>query len=339
MVTEYGSVLDQAGALEAALRDEQPDAARRLRRSVIRPLGQALGREPSGAVAEPPSLWRLTLDATRLRVASDAPAELQEATAALQDLALRDESERAARLEELKAIQSPLPRAIQSQTDGPYLVTNVEELTDWLGERVAARPQMALCRCGGSQLKPFCDGTHAEIGFSGEKDPGRVPDRRDTYVGQQVTVLDNRGICQHSGFCTDRLATAFRVGQDPFVAPSGGRMDEIIRAVRDCPSGALSYAIDGVEARGDVDFHDSRAPAIEVTKDGPYRVTGGIPLTGDEPACERAPRASTTRCAGAGTRRTSRSAAACTGTSTSRTRCPTRSASRRCSNGPAGCRH
>jgi truncated hemoglobin YjbI len=80
--------------------------------------------------------------------------------------------------------------------------------------------------------------------------------------------------------CTDRLAAVFHADADPFVTPSGGRMDEIIRAVRDCPSGALSYAIDGVEARDDVDRHTTREPAIEVTKDGPYRVTGGIPLTG-----------------------------------------------------------
>jgi len=55
-------------------------------------------------------------------------------------------------------------------------------------------------------------------------------------------------------------------------------MDEIIRAVRDCPSGALSYAIDGVEARAEVDHHNTRARAIEVTKDGPYRITGEIQL-------------------------------------------------------------
>jgi truncated hemoglobin YjbI/CDGSH-type Zn-finger protein len=55
-------------------------------------------------------------------------------------------------------------------------------------------------------------------------------------------------------------------------------MDEIIRAVRDCPSGALSYAIDGVEARAQVDWDGSREPAIEVTKDGPYRITGAIAL-------------------------------------------------------------
>jgi hypothetical protein len=61
---------------------------------------------------------------------------------------------------------------------------------------------------------------------------------------------------------------------DPFVAPSGGRMDEIIRAVRDCPSGALSFALDGVEARAGVDYHATRPARIEVSKDGPYRVSG-----------------------------------------------------------------
>ncbi len=55
-------------------------------------------------------------------------------------------------------------------------------------------------------------------------------------------------------------------------------MDEIIRAVRDCPSGALGFAIDGVEAREQIDWEGRRDPAIEVSKDGPYRITGGIPL-------------------------------------------------------------
>jgi CDGSH-type Zn-finger protein len=151
-------------------------------------------------------------------------------------------------------------------------------VVDWLGQPGPPQPQLALCRCGQSQLKPLCDGTHAEIGFIDTKDPNRVADRSDSYVGQQVTILDNRGTCQHAGFCTDRLATVVRLNQEPFVTPSGGRMDEIIRAVRDCPSGALSYAIDGEEARDDVDYHGTRDEMIEISKDGPYRVTGGIPL-------------------------------------------------------------
>ncbi len=55
-------------------------------------------------------------------------------------------------------------------------------------------------------------------------------------------------------------------------------MDEIVRAVRDCPSGALSLAFDGVEARDLADWHGTREQAIEITQDGPYRVTGGLPL-------------------------------------------------------------
>jgi CDGSH-type Zn-finger protein len=181
-------------------------------------------------------------------------------------------------LAELDALQAELERGIRTAANGPYLVTNVERLRDWLGRDLPVRPQLALCRCGASAIKPYCDGSHARVGFSDQKSPDRMPDRRDTYVGLQVTVYDNRGICQHSGFCTDRLATAFRTDQEPFVAPSAGRMDEIIRAVRDCPSGALSYGVDGVEAREAVDWHDQREPAIEVSKDGPYRVTGSLPL-------------------------------------------------------------
>jgi truncated hemoglobin YjbI/CDGSH-type Zn-finger protein len=70
-------------------------------------------------------------------------------------------------------------------------------------------------------------------------------------------------------------------------------MDEIIRAARDCPSGALSYAIDSLEQRDHVDWGNGREQAIEVTKDGPYRVTGGIALTdADGAAVERAAGAS-----------------------------------------------
>ncbi|MDQ2759811.1 MAG: CDGSH iron-sulfur domain-containing protein [Actinomycetota bacterium] len=299
-------------------------ATERLRRSVIRPLEEALERIGPGVVrahqagapqaGAPPvdvdavavdiggraasldeRLWQLARDATRIRLVPGLASEVQEATAALQDLACQVASAEAdERMAELRAIQAELPPGIRSQANGPYLVTNAEGFTNWLGERMPAPPQMALCRCGQSAIKPLCDGTHAGIAFSTEKDARRVPDRRDTYVGQQVTILDNRGTCQHSGLCTDRLASAFHLGEEPFVTPSGGRMDELIRAVRDCPSGALSYAMDGVEARAEVDYHGKREPAIEVSKDGPYRISGSIPLTGadgeDEPRGEAASR-------------------------------------------------
>jgi CDGSH-type Zn-finger protein/truncated hemoglobin YjbI len=281
----------EASRRESAESDRLAQAAMRLRRSVIGPLGRASGAQQVGASQEAgprrsagalqDRLWNLAREATTLRSSDGASNELLEATAALQDLVYRlasaDDPDLARnRLSELAAIQAKLPTVIRAARNGPYLVTNAERLVSWLGEPLLSLPQMALCRCGASVLKPFCDGTHAEVGFSDEKDANRVRDRRDVYVGQQVTIFDNRGTCAHSGFCSDRLRAAFRPDQEPFVAPSGGRMDEIVAAVRACPSGALSFALDGQEAREQVD--QQREQAIEVSKDGPYRVTGGIPL-------------------------------------------------------------
>ena len=52
-------------------------------------------------------------------------------------------------------------------------------------------------------------------------------------------------------------------------------MQEIVATIRKCPSGALSYSIDGVEHRD-----QQREPAVTVTDHGPYAVTGGIELLG-----------------------------------------------------------
>ena len=225
-------------------------------------------------------LWDLAQRATIL-CSGSAPVELVEATATLQDLGCSlagSDTAAEQRRTWLREHSQGMGRGIRLSPNGPLLVTNVDRLTSWLGEVLPANPVMALCRCGGSSSKPYCDGSHSTIGFTDGKDAARVPDRRDTYAGEQVTIFDNRGLCQHSGFCSDRLPAVFRVKQEPFVAPSGGRMDEIIRAVRDCPSGALGYAIDGIDQRDSTDWHDTRESGIEVSKDGPYRVVGRIPL-------------------------------------------------------------
>ncbi len=280
----------------------EAEVARRLRDRAIRPLTGVLaagpaqdGAAPHGTAASATSalplsdrLWALAENATELSALPGTPGAVLEAAAALQHLALQppegvaapDPETGASRRARLTALLADLPPDIRVTTDGPYLAVNPERMCTHLGEEVSTRPLTALCRCGESADRPWCDGSHATSGFSGAKDPSRVPDHRDSYEGQTVTVLDNRGICAHSGFCTDRLNTVFHAGSEPFVTPSGGRSDEIISAVRDCPSGALSFAVDGREAREQVD-QALRAPDITVSKDGPYRITGGIPLHGD----------------------------------------------------------
>ena len=283
-------------------REWSADTVRRWERSVMRPLKDALHRlgdvetqaeEALSAGSPVPALtdidavmidektFAVAKQAAALRLRADAPPESLEAFAALLNLlSVSVHGDVSSRMAELTSGQSDLDAEIRIALDGPYLVTNLEQFTNWLGEELPPTPQMALCRCGQSSIKPYCDGAHAETGFSGIKDPKRIPDKREEYKGQQIEIFDNRGICAHSGFCTDRLASVFHVGQEPFVTPSGGRLDEIIQGVRACPSGALSYAIDGLEARQQVD--QDRAASIEVSKDGPYRITGGIRLVDED---------------------------------------------------------
>ena len=165
--------------------------------------------------------------------------------------------------------------------NGPYYLLNdttaapVPNLRRANGEPCATVRGVALCRCGGSKNKPFCDGTHGAIGFSDRKLSDGSLDRRTSYAGRRITIHDNRQLCSHAGFCTDRLQTVFRQGNEPWIDPDGAAAEEIVATIRQCPSGALSYSIDGVEHRD-----QERAPAVTVTDHGPYAVTGGVELLG-----------------------------------------------------------
>ena len=51
--------------------------------------------------------------------------------------------------------------------NGPILVQGAVDLVDSNGERIATSgDKIALCRCGASANKPFCDGKHSKAGFS-----------------------------------------------------------------------------------------------------------------------------------------------------------------------------
>jgi CDGSH-type Zn-finger protein len=54
---------------------------------------------------------------------------------------------------------------ITVRNNGPYLVSGAVELRDADGNAYPAKETMALCRCGASTKKPFCDGTHSKQGF------------------------------------------------------------------------------------------------------------------------------------------------------------------------------
>lgn len=55
---------------------------------------------------------------------------------------------------------------IQIRPNGPYIVDGDFVLIDENGNEIQP-VKKALCRCGGSTTKPYCDGTHSKIGFQG----------------------------------------------------------------------------------------------------------------------------------------------------------------------------
>ena len=166
--------------------------------------------------------------------------------------------------------------SITPSENGPYIVKNLENLASRKGA-VETKEMVALCRCGGSANKPFCDGTHAKNGFSSAKLDGRLEDKRDNYVGQKITIHDNRGICAHAGRCTDGLASVFHLKEEPWIFPDSASAEEIIDTIKKCPSGALSYSIDGVEYQG-----NGGVPSIFIAPNGPYVVSGGPDLENTE---------------------------------------------------------
>jgi len=67
---------------------------------------------------------------------------------------------------------SPPGVTITPYRDGPYLVRGSFEVLDQDGNEIPlGRRTIALCRCGKSRVRPFCDGTHKLTGF---RAPGRA---------------------------------------------------------------------------------------------------------------------------------------------------------------------
>jgi uncharacterized Fe-S cluster protein YjdI/CDGSH-type Zn-finger protein len=55
--------------------------------------------------------------------------------------------------------------SIDAQPDGPLYVRGPVTVTDHDDQLITEEPRMALCRCGASENKPYCDNSHRQIGW------------------------------------------------------------------------------------------------------------------------------------------------------------------------------
>ena len=179
---------------------------------------------------------------------------------------------------------------------GPYRVEGAVPLLDHEGGEIEAPPAYSLCRCGGSENKPFCDGAHKSNNFNGQEFASKdsASDRAESFVGEGVTIHDDRSLCSHAGLCSENLSEVFKFGVEPWIDPRGAEADEIARVVSLCPSGALSYSSGGSSRP----VESPEGPSITVARDAPYNVRGVQVIAGDGEVYDPRERQALCRCGG-----------------------------------------
>ncbi|HTL15837.1 MAG TPA: CDGSH iron-sulfur domain-containing protein [Patescibacteria group bacterium] len=181
---------------------------------------------------------------------------------------------------------------IQIKKDGPYLVngavplneqhivTNTEgESMDYRnGKHYPAQTQYALCRCGHSANKPFCDGTHKKVGFDGTETASREPyvDQAQTIDGPTVRLTDVESLCAFARFCDPkgRIWNLVEKAADPEVR----KIVEYEAA--HCPAGRLVLWDRETGKAIEPKFEPSLGLIEDSEKrvSGPIWVRGGIPV-------------------------------------------------------------
>ena len=182
---------------------------------------------------------------------------------------------------------------VKIATNGPYLVyghislaietigTNAEgdSLTWERGRSVAAGESYALCRCGQSSTKPFCDGTHARIGFDGTETASHEMFESDAEVmsGPAMVLYDDQPLCAFARFC-DNAGTIWKL----IHKTDDAEVRTIVRhEASSCPSGRLVVR----DAATGVVLEPKLEPSISLVEDpakacsGPIWLRGGVRVT------------------------------------------------------------
>jgi CDGSH-type Zn-finger protein len=177
--------------------------------------------------------------------------------------------------------------------DGPYLVSGgiplyllsiiidgMGQCHGWKeGENLSTSDSYTLCRCGRSKHKPFCDGTHLDIGFDGTEVASNDPylHRAERIDGPELTLTDHLALCSDAGFC-ERAGGIWRLverSSDPESRQTA------IEEAADCPSGRLVIW----DKHGN-ELEPKFIRSVGITtgppdgRTGPLWIRGGIPIEG-----------------------------------------------------------
>jgi CDGSH-type Zn-finger protein len=176
--------------------------------------------------------------------------------------------------------------------NGPYLVSTsiplaLQTITpneqggswEWTkGRSFEVKEQYALCRCGHSKNKPFCDGSHKQAKFDGTETASRAPydEQADVIEAQTLMLKDAQKLCAYARFCDNNGS----VWEEIHNTKHAHTRKEVIHEATYCPSGRLVL----VDKAFDSAIEPALPQSIGVVEDpaeacsGPLWVRGGIPV-------------------------------------------------------------
>jgi CDGSH-type Zn-finger protein/ferredoxin len=200
----------------------------------------------------------------------------------------------------------PREAKVEILAHGPYEVTGDVALRPRRVVRTAAGEALTyraegelaheetyyLCRCGRSEHKPFCDGSHAFELFDGTETAATntYDERAERHEGPGVVVRVDHELCHHAAFCNYEANSYFDlIGR----ADSTNTLSQLIAMIDRCPSGALAIEVDGQDVEAALPVQ------ISPIGDGPLLLTGGVRVTrADGVEIEVRNRLSLCRCGG-----------------------------------------
>ncbi|MEM1439940.1 MAG: CDGSH iron-sulfur domain-containing protein [Pseudomonadota bacterium] len=167
---------------------------------------------------------------------------------------------------EMAAKITPIP-------DGPLVIEEAPPILGDGGKPISTGGRGALCRCGASKMKPWCDGSHKAAGFSSAPTDATLRDQPLRYAATteetRVSISYTPVLCSHAAECSRLAASVFDPTRDPWIKPDEGSLESIRDVMAACPSGALSLSLDDAPHE-----HTTRGESeIQIEPNGPYRVT------------------------------------------------------------------
>jgi CDGSH-type Zn-finger protein len=172
--------------------------------------------------------------------------------------------------------------------NGPYLISGNLSLSKTIslvgshgepekwkrGKKYPEHEKYVLCRCGKSQNKPYCDGTHLKTGFNGVETASKKPYKDQTEIihGPKLDLSDARQLCSHARFCQLSGGTWHNIE----ISDDLNAKKIAIRTACNCPSGRLVAS--GKITRKP--YEKKFKPSIELIEDPQLKVSGPIWLKG-----------------------------------------------------------